>query len=1136
MTDLQFNTNGSTNAADIASARVFYTGSSTTFSTTNQFGSDVSAPSGAFNVTGTQSLGAGSNYFWLVYDINCAATVSNVVDAECTSVTVAGTPYTPTVSAPTGTRTINALSTATQSSSSSVAAGTGNAQIIRIPITFPTQCYSGADALTSLDLTTGAGTTNPADISAAKVFYTGTSTTFSTTTQFGSTVNTPSGAFSVNGNQALVAGTNYFWVVYDVDCAATVGNTLDAEATGFTVGSYNHTFSGTTGNPSGTRAITAFSATVTQSSSASVGAGAVNAQIIRVLVPYPSACYGSSTDLTALDLTTGAGTTNPADIASAKVFYTGTSTTFSTTTQFGSTFANPNGAFTINGTQALVSGNNYFWIVYDLQCGATNGNTVDAEAVSFTVGSYTYTYGGSAGNPTGTRTITGLTSFTTAAAGNWSNPATWACGVPPAGTTTLVEIFHNVTLDGDVNVNDSIFIKNGGTLNVGANTLTLGDLGSNDGGNDILLVETGGTLTQTGGTIKVNGHVKFNSTSTWNMSGGELIIDGNGTGGTITTTTYYNLHILTSQVTWSGGTVTLVDPSASTSTSYYAFYFVPTPSAPVTTTGGTLRLGDGISTTSGGSTNGFRMHTGSSTSAKFYLWDVEINGSFGSNRHTTNLYEIIAQNKLTIAADAQLGPLSDDVFIYKNLENNGTFVQSSTTYYLGLSQYGSTANTAPATAGPISITGNGVYQDAQSSPTANMKNLYVNTTQSGNIVLPSNFYQTGGGSSVSNNFKIERGVLQLQSPSDVFTVGTSATVTTNTYVVNNGGRIAGALQRWFGTNNSANIRHFDVGNTTTTRRLSYQTAADNASGSASGTMTVQYFDGDPGTTGLPINFGGIDIEFVSPTGYWNMEVDNGFTLGSTTYSTTVDASDFTKVDGVSPITNLANIRLIKRPTGGSWDTEGTATAPASLASVSGSQFSTFSDFAVGGAALALPIELSAFEAKALDKTNLIEWRTQTERNVLALVVERSANGVNGWTEIGRSQPHNDAVPHQYSLEDKQPLKVSYYRLRSVDVDGAEMFSPVVVVARKTGSFNISAVFPTPATDVLTVDFEATADDNISMQVFSLDGRLAFELSSAAVKGLNRQTIQLQTLAAGMYTLRLSNESGELSAPVKFVKQ
>lgn len=104
-TSFTINTNGTTSAADIANAKIFYTGTSSTFAATSQFGSAVAAPSGSHVISGTQTLLEGTNYFWVTYDVLCTATPSNVIDAECNSLTV-GVAQTPTVQAPAGSRTI----------------------------------------------------------------------------------------------------------------------------------------------------------------------------------------------------------------------------------------------------------------------------------------------------------------------------------------------------------------------------------------------------------------------------------------------------------------------------------------------------------------------------------------------------------------------------------------------------------------------------------------------------------------------------------------------------------------------------------------------------------------------------------------------------------------------------------------------------------------------------------------------------------------------------------------------------------------------------------------------------------------------------------------------------------------------
>lgn len=95
-------------STDIGSVNVWYTGSSSTFSTSSLFGnlSSPSAPSVDMAVTGSQELQHGTNYFWVSYDIPSGAIDGNVVDAKLQSIVVDGNTETPTVSEPAGNRQI----------------------------------------------------------------------------------------------------------------------------------------------------------------------------------------------------------------------------------------------------------------------------------------------------------------------------------------------------------------------------------------------------------------------------------------------------------------------------------------------------------------------------------------------------------------------------------------------------------------------------------------------------------------------------------------------------------------------------------------------------------------------------------------------------------------------------------------------------------------------------------------------------------------------------------------------------------------------------------------------------------------------------------------------------------------------
>lgn len=119
------------------------------------------------------------------------------------------------------------------------------------------------------------------------------------------------------------------------------------------------------------------------------GMGDLNQRIVAVKV----SANGTINPLTvsALKFTMN-GTTNNADVTNIKIYSSGTTAIFNATTAtlFG-TIAPAAGNLTVNGSQALVSGDNYFWITYDVAAGATEGNLLDASCESIVANTVTYT-------------------------------------------------------------------------------------------------------------------------------------------------------------------------------------------------------------------------------------------------------------------------------------------------------------------------------------------------------------------------------------------------------------------------------------------------------------------------------------------------------------------------------------------------------------------------------------------------------------------------------------------------------------------------------------------------------------------------------------------------------------------------
>ncbi|MDF3025885.1 MAG: hypothetical protein K0S23_192 [Fluviicola sp.] len=107
LTNIQTNFTGTAPIAGIPASRIYYTGTSGTFATSSVFGS-ATASTSAYNISGAQTLATGTNYFWLVYDLSTSATAGTTIDAAITQFTLSAANYTPSTTAPAGSRTTTA--------------------------------------------------------------------------------------------------------------------------------------------------------------------------------------------------------------------------------------------------------------------------------------------------------------------------------------------------------------------------------------------------------------------------------------------------------------------------------------------------------------------------------------------------------------------------------------------------------------------------------------------------------------------------------------------------------------------------------------------------------------------------------------------------------------------------------------------------------------------------------------------------------------------------------------------------------------------------------------------------------------------------------------------------------------------
>jgi len=195
------------------------------------------------------------------------------------------------------------------------------------------------------------------------------------------------------------------------------------------------------------------------------------------------------------------------------------------------------------------------------------------------------------------------------------------------------------------------------------------------------------------------------------------------------------------------------------------------------------------------------------------------------------------------------------------------------------------------------------------------------------------------------------------------------------------------------------------------------------------------------------------------------------------------------------------------------------------------------NLAAGGGTVpaALPIELTEFSGKTMERSNMLTWVTAIEQNVREHVIERSADGYSNWTKIGRKAGQiSSRVATKYSIEDRAPLAKGYYRLRSVDIDTKESVSTTIILTRKSEQFAIINVFPNPTDARVTVQFTAKSEAPVTIRVVDLMGRLVLEQQTGVGVGTNAILVNMEKLAAGAYNVTIVNDT-ETAGPVRVVK-
>lgn len=184
---------------------------------------------------------------------------------------------------------------------------------------------------------------------------------------------------------------------------------------------------------------------------------------------------------------------------------------------------------------------------------------------------------------------------------------------------------------------------------------------------------------------------------------------------------------------------------------------------------------------------------------------------------------------------------------------------------------------------------------------------------------------------------------------------------------------------------------------------------------------------------------------------------------------------------------------------------------ANYAGTTSDHYPVLTRFNFGGV---LPVRLTSFSASKQGSGVRVQWTTSQELNTKEFVVERSTDGIRFQKLTTVAATGSSSVVRSYQTLDAQPAPGNnYYRLKTVDVNGAAELSSVVKI-NIGKSFTVS-LSPNPASQTLVISL-ANNREPVQMELLDMNGKLV----QRTVLQSQQNPVSVAGLSKGLYLIRL----------------
>lgn len=214
---------------------------------------------------------------------------------------------------------------------------------------------------------------------------------------------------------------------------------------------------------------------------------------------------------------------------------------------------------------------------------------------------------------------------------------------------------------------------------------------------------------------------------------------------------------------------------------------------------------------------------------------------------------------------------------------------------------------------------------------------------------------------------------------------------------------------------------------------------------------------------------------------------------------------------------------------------------ATIANNAATQGASRFELIIGNNLTALPVKLTNFTASRVSNQSKLSWKTASEVNSEAFIIERSIDAER-YEAIGVvAAKGNSAVGIDYHFTDLNPAfgQNNYYRLKMVDRGGKSVYSNIQIVSFRDeiqeNTSLVTSVYPVPANDHVLLTLASDINSELSYRIYDVAGNLINETNGVQVNREDQLMINLNSnMTTGLYFIEVADAFGNVQR-VKFIK-